>query len=400
MTADDAPEQPRRSVRVGTSHHLAHGAEAASVVSAAGDLVGLHATDPMTVYLSAWARVRDFQTADLDRALYDDRSLLKILGMRRTMFVVPVELAGVIQAACTDSIAKGERARLHRMIQEAGIATDAERWLGAVEAETLDVLHAKGAATAAELTKEVAGLRARIPFGAGKKWVGEVGVSTRLLFLLASEGRIIRGRPKGGITSSLYRWVPMDRWVPGGLPAMPKAAAQVELVRRYVGAYGPVTLADVAWWTGWPLTETRSALAASGAIEGDLGDSNGKPGHVLPENPQSAVRRVQPWVALLPALDPTVMGWQQRDSYLGEHKSALFDRNGNAGPTIWADRRIVGGWAQRSDGEIALRFLEPVNADTRRLAKEKAADLRSWLGPIRFVPRFRTPLEQELISEP
>jgi hypothetical protein len=306
----------------------------------------------------------------------------------------------VIQAACTDSIAKGERARLHRMIQEAGIATDAERWLEAVEAETLDVLHAKGAATAAELTKEVAGLRARIPFGAGKKWVGEVGVSTRLLFLLASEGRIIRGRPKGGITSSLYRWVPLDRWVPGGLLAMPKGAAQAELVRRYVGAYGPVTLADVAWWTGWTLTESRSALAASGAIEADPAASDAKPGYVLPENLQSAVGRVQPWVALLPALDPTVMGWQQRDSYLGEHKAALFDRNGNAGPTIWADGRIVGGWAQRSDGEIALRFLEPVNADTRRLAEEKAADLQSWLGPIRFVPRFRTPLEKQLISEP
>jgi hypothetical protein len=94
------------------------------------------------------------------------------------------------------------------------------------------------------------------------------------------------------------------------------------------------------------------------------------------------------------------MGWQQRDWYLGEHKARLFDRNGNAGPTIWADGRIVGGWAQRSDGEIALRFLEPVKPDTRRLVEAKAADLQSWLGPIRFVPRFRTPLEQELISKP
>jgi hypothetical protein len=395
MTVNRIVAPIERRLRLGATHHLAPESAADSVLAAAGDLVGFHATDPMTVYLSAWARVRDFQTADLDRALYDDRSLLKILGMRRTMFVVPVELAGVIQAACTESIAKGERARLHRMIQEAGIATDAQRWLDAVEAETLDVLHAKGAATAAELTKEVAGLRARIPFGTGRKWVGEVGVSTRLLFLLASEGRIIRGRPKGGITSSLYRWIPMDRWVPDGLPSMPKDAAQAELVRRYLRAYGPASLADVAWWTGWTMGETRMAIAASGSVEVDIGDNGDKPGYALPGAPRPAGRS-QPWVALLPALDPTVMGWQQRGWYLGEHKSSLFDRNGNAGPTIWSDGRIVGGWAQRSDGEIVLRFLEEVGGDTERVAQDKAADLQAWLGPIRFIPRFRTPLEQEL----
>ncbi len=372
-------------------------AAAGSVVAVAGDLVGFHATDPMTVYLSAWARVLGFQTADLDRALYDDRSLLKILGMRRTMFVVPIELAGVIQAACSESIAKGERARLYRMIADAGITKDPDRWLEVVEAETLAVLHSKGEATAAELTREVSGLRARIQFGTGRKWAGEVGVSTRLLFLLATEGRIIRGRPKGGITSSLDRWVLMDRWVPGGLATMPKAAAQIELVRRYLGVYGPATLVDVSWWTGWTIGETRTALAASGAIEVDLGDGGGRPGYVLWDaaaRPDAAAP--EPWVTLLPALDPTVMGWQQRDWYLGEHKAKLFDRNGNAGPTIWSEGRIVGGWAQRADGELALRFLEDVGLEVKDRVETRAADLQTWLGAVRFVPRFRTPLEQEL----
>jgi hypothetical protein len=221
-----------------------------------------------------------------------------------------------------------------------------------------------------------------------------------LLFLLASEGRIIRGRPKGGITSSLYRWVPMDRWVPGGLPTMPKEAAQVELVQRYLGAYGPATLADVAWWTGWTMGETKQALAASGAVEVGMGDEGENPGYVLPDAPGSATARTKPWVALLPALDPTVLGGPQRGWYLGEHKSALFDRNGNAGPTVWLDGHIIGGWAHRIDGEIAWRSLEDVGAEARHLVDEKAAGLQAWLGPIRFVPRFRTPLEQELSAKP
>ncbi len=41
----------------------------------------------------------------------------------------------------------------------------------------------------------------------------------------------------------------------------------------------------------------------------------------------------------------------------------LFDVNGNAGPTVWWDGRVVGGWSQRRDGEIVYRLLEDVGAD-------------------------------------
>ena len=63
----------------------------------------------------------------------------------------------------------------------------------------------------------------------------------------------------------------------------------------------------------------------------------------------------EPWIALLPALDPTPMGWSGRDWYLpAEHRAALFDRTGNIGPSVWCDGRIVGGWAQRPDGDDRL----------------------------------------------
>jgi len=105
----------------------------------------------------------------------------------------------------------------------------------------------------------------------------------------------------------------------------------------------------------------------------------------------------EPWVALLPALDATTMGWKDRDWYLGGYRAALFDRAGNAGPTIWVDGRIVGGWAQRPNGEIAVELLGDVGADARSRIDARAAALQAWLGDLRFVPRFRTPLEQELI---
>jgi hypothetical protein len=280
------------------------------------------------------------------------------------------------------------------MIEGAAIAEDGQRWLEAVEVETLEALHGLGEATAADLTKEVAGLREQISFGSGTKWQGTVGVSTRLLFLLSSEGRIIRGRPKGTLVSSLYRWVPMDTWVPGGLPLTSKPEAQAELVRRWLAAFGPGTRRDIQWWTGWTVAETRRALEATGAVAVDL--EGGGDGFVLPGDIDAAPRPERSWIAFLPALDATTMGWNERDWYLGPHKGRLFDTNGNAGPTIWLDGRVVGGWAQRRSGEIAFQLLEDVGADAKRRIAEKADGLRGWLGALRFIPRFRTPVEQEL----
>ena len=102
-----------------------------------------------------------------------------------------------------------------------------------------------------------------------------MGLSTRLLFLLATEARIVRGRPLGTWVSSQYRWAETAAWLDGGLPAREPEAARTELVRRWLAAFGPGTLQDLAWWTGWPLGQTRQALAAARAVEVDLDAGTG-----------------------------------------------------------------------------------------------------------------------------
>jgi hypothetical protein len=90
------------------------------------------------------------------------------------------------------------------------------------------------------------------------------------------------------------------------------------------------------------------------------------------------------------------MGWKERAWYLGPHVEAVFDRNGNAGPTVWWGGRIIGGWTQRPDGEIAYRLLEDVGNDADDAVETEAARLAAWLGDVRITPRFRTPLQREL----
>ncbi len=107
----------------------------------------------------------------------------------------------------------------------------------------------------------------------------------------------------------------------------------------------------------------------------------------------------EPSAVLLPTLDPTTMGWKERDWYLGPHASTLFDSNGNAGPTVWWDGRVVGGWSQRRDGEIVYRLLEDVGADAVDAVEAEAERVAAWLGETRFSPGFLPPFQRGLAED-
>jgi hypothetical protein len=388
-----------RRARLGLRHGLAP--KAASLEEAAARVVGLHSSDPATVFLSAWARLDDgFAPVDLEEALYVRRSLVRMLGMRRTLFVVPRDLAAVMDEACTKALVPGERKRLVRMLEEQGVtpAAKGERWLNRVETKTVDALAARGEATARELTRDVPELGAKLSFGEGKTWGGTVGVSTRVLFLLATESRIVRTRPVGTWNSGQYRWATTQRWL--GEPLMPidHDDACAELLRRWLRTFGPATSADIRWWTGWTARLATRTLEAVGAVEVGLDEGVG---YVLPDDVEPAPR-AGPWAALLPGLDPTIMGWKGRTWYLGDFGPRLFDRNGNAGPTVWANGRVVGGWTQTAEGEVVVDLLEAVDARTRNRIDAERKRLRAWLADVRVKPRGRVaaPLELALAKPP
>ena len=381
-----------RRARVGARHALA--SRVGSVEEAALAIVALHSSDPATVYLSARARVQGFEPEALEEALYVRKSLVRMLGMRRTLFVVPRDLAPVMHEACTKALIPRERTRLVRMLEQQGVARPGrgERWLDRVQAKTLAALEDAGEASARGLTPAVPELANRLVFGAGSSWEASVGVSTRVLFMLATEGRIVRTRPLGAWTSGQYRWSTVERWLGGPLAAIDHEEACAELLRRWLGRFGPATTMDIRWWTGWTARLTASTLSEVGAVAVRLGEAEG---WVLPDDLE-AVAAPEPWVAFLPGLDPTVMGWKERAWYLGRHESELFDRNGNAGPTLWANGRSIGAWGQTDAGDIAIKLHARAGADVRSLIETERERLRSWLGDVRIRTRFGTALERSL----
>ncbi len=241
-----------------------------SVAAITGALVGLHATDPATPYLSLWARIPGFVTGDLDTELYQQRSVVKHLAMRRTLWVVNAEDLAMIQPAASDRVAANERRRLVADVQKAGVAQDGEGWLDAACAAVL-------------------------------RHLAEIGA--------------------------------------------------------------------------------------------EAVDLHGSPGFALADD-LDPEPDTEPWCALLPGLDPTTMGWSQRDWYLGGHREQVFDRNGNAGPTAWWHGRVVGGWSQDADGRVQLQLLEDPGRDGRRALSKRADVLTTWLDGVRIPPRFPSPLSK------
>jgi hypothetical protein len=380
-------DQRRR--RLAARHHLA--APAADPVQVARAVVALHATDPASVHVSVQARTGGLPVPAIESALYADRSLVRMLGIRRTMFVVPTDLVPVMQAAATDAVAVTQRRRYQQLIADGGGGDGA--WLREVEADTLAVLTELGAATGAQLSTRVPALRTQVVVNPEKPYGGATSITTWVLLLLSADGHIVRGRPRGTWVSSQYEWAPTATWLPDEPAPWTRAEARAELVRRYLAAFGPATMADVQWWTGWSGRDTAAALRDVGPAEVALDD--GGTGLVLAED-AGDVPDPGPSVALLPALDPTPMGWKHRDWFLGPHAVPLFDRSGNIGPTVWVDGRIVGGWGQRPDGGVAVRLLQDVGAAATAAVETERARLSDWFGGVRITPRFRTPLEREL----
>jgi len=255
-------------------------------------------------------------------------------------------------------------------------------------------LEAQGEAFTSDLTKAVPMLAKRLRVGAGTRFEATQSAGSRVLPQLAMAGRVSRGRPRGSWANGQYRWVPTSSWLGGDLDEIEPAAAQAELLRRWLAAFGPATETDVRWWTGWTVRETHAALAV---LPHAVVDLDGAEAFVLADD-LDPTERPEPSAALLPTLDPTTMGWKRRDWYLGGHEPVLFDRSGNAGPTVWWDGGVVGGWSQRRDGEIVFRLLEDVGGDAVRAVAAEAERVASWLGDVRFAPGFLPPFQRELAA--
>lgn len=363
-----------RRARMARRHGIAPQHRVADPVAATRAMTVLHSTEPPTPYLSVHARVDGVTRADVDRALYDDRTLVKQLAMRRTLFVFPRDLLPAAWGSASERVAGAEGRRIAKDVEKAGIAPDGEAWLVAARARVLAHLddHPDGIATA-DLRPLFPELATPVDVSAGSLWN-----YTRLLTHLGLTADVVRGPNTGHWRISRPLWVPMERWL--GEQPVPSSHDEgyAELVRRWLRTFGPGTETDVVWWLGATKGAVRRALADLGAVSVSL--ESGETGWLLPDDlePEPVV---EPWAALLPVLDPTLMGWKQRDWYLDPaHVPYLFDTNGNGGTTAWVDGRVVGCYVQDAGGVVHVVLRDDPGAEARAALDTEAERLTGWLA--------------------
>lgn len=389
-------EQRRRALV--RRHHLS--GDAADPEAVTRSLVALHATDPATVYLSVLARSASSTLDDVAAAMYDRRSLVRWMAMRRTLFVVPREDVPVVQAAVSTPLAAVLRRRLVGQLERNGseprVPRDTAGWLTSLEEQVERALIERGSATGAQLRDDVPGLATLIP--ARAPFDRPQHVTTSLLTLMSAAGRLVRGTPTGAWTSRHHRWEPVAHWWPDGLPVVDPAVAQRDLARRWLAGYGPATIEDLQWWTGWNKTTTTHVLSQLAVEAVDL---HGRPGIGLidVDGDDDALEAPEPTATLLPALDATPMGWKHREWFLGIDPGHLFDSAGNIGPTLWWDGEVVGSWAITSHGDVRTALLADRGKTADDAIARAAASLRRRLGGTVVTPAARTPMERTLSAD-
>ncbi len=384
--------------------HLLPGTHLTDVVQVTRNIVALHATEAAGPHLSLWARVPDFQRQALEDALYDRRELAKVLCMRVTLHVVPSDGLPLFFQAYVERRAQAEFRDGEYLLLQAGLcqAEEAGALLNELHRQVLATLAEKGPSTVQEFSQAVPELKARVRHDVGKPYEGEFSIGSRLVPGMCALGLLIRARPRGTWRSHLYEYAVLSDWLPDvDLDWVTPQEARAWLVRRYLSAFGPATFDDVQWWTGFSRGETEEALIAlkpevvkvtfegwgSGYLM--LGDDIQQLRHFAPPD--------APYVFFLPGLDPYIMGYGDRRRFLVPgHRAKVFDRAGNAMPTVWANGQVVGAWGQRKDGSVIYGLFEPVGEEEQALLAGKVQRLEGFLGGEFLPPRTHTPFTRAL----
>ncbi len=347
-------------------HHLDRRAPREKLVEVVRELAGVQAQVLSAAYLSLWARVDGLSIAQLDAALYAERTLVKTWAMRAT-----VHLLASRELPCY-TLGLGDAWRVHAqwLARSSGIAPEA---IDAV-VDAIGRGLARGPSTRKELAEHVrrelgAELAAVITPGGG------------VMKHACGDGVACFGPPRGQEITFVRvdEWLPVDGWM-----ALSKDEAEEELLRRYLRAFGPATVTDFAYWTGMPL---RDARPIAGRIQGELVEVtlDGKRALLLAEDVE-ALERVQPSrsIRLLPNFDVYLLGHRDKSHLVDDaHYKAVYRNAGWISQTVQVDGRVAGIWTHRRSGRRLAVHVEPfekLDQDVVASIHAEAEDLARFLG--------------------
>ena len=346
-------------------HHLLDRVAPDEAIAAVERICGLHAQVMSSAELSLHARVEGLDRDAVQRMLWEQRSLYKTWAMRGTLHLLPARELGLWRAALSTYRREENRSWLNgwKMTRE-----EMERLLEAVNAALRD----------AQLTREALADAVTERTGDPKLRERVLGSWGPFLKPSAFRGELCFAPSDG----QHVRFTHPDTWLPEAVEHDPQEALR-EVVRRYLGAYGPATRDDLSRWWAFLTPAQAGRLLAEVAEEVDI---DGLPAYLPAEHvAQAQASEPSRMLRLLPAFDPYVAGAPRAGHgiFPVERRSEIYRQAGWLTPVIVVDGVIAGVFRQERKGarlEVALQPFEPLPKWARAAAEAEAERIAGWLG--------------------
>ncbi len=336
---------------------LVRRAPAGSLVEVAGRIGGLHAQVLSAADLQAWSRVEGHARGDLDRALWEERSLVKTWLMRGTLHAVPARDLPVYVGALHNR-GHWENAWL-RAFGATGLQM--ERLIEAI-ADALDGKCLTRAELIAAVTPKV-----------GKALAAEMGSGWGTFFKPAARRGILCFGPSQGQNVTFVR---ADQWL--GLSfELEREEARVELVRRYLRAFAPAGPADFTRWLG----SSRAVPQVWAELADELVEVEPKRFALAADVPLLGTRATG--VKLLPGFDGYVLHPNTDRPVPAEFMPRVSRTAGWISPTIVERGRVVGTWSHLVKGgrlELTVEPFAPLTKTAAAAVRREARSLARYLG--------------------
>ena len=328
-----------------------------SVDAALERLVALQAQLPSAPYVALWSRLAGFERAHLTDRLVD-HSIVKATSMRATLHL----LAANDHVRIRPTLEPLFEAALAAITKKRGVLVDRADLLAAAR-PFID----ESARTFAEIS---AMLSARWP----DHDVGAMRYTVRTQLPLVQVPRADGWGFPGNPTFALA-----ETWLGGPIEAPPDPAA---LVRRYLAAFGPATVADIQSWTG--LASLKDVVRSMGDELVTIKDDRKRTLFDLPDSPRPSADVPAP-VRFLPEFDNVLSGHKDRLRFIAdEHRPKVYLPALRVAPTILIDGFVAGVWKFESAKRSASLIVEPfgaITAETRRELLAEGEQLARFLDP-------------------
>ncbi len=366
-----------------SGHHLDRPAPKARLAEVVADACGIQAQVMAAAQLALRVRLRGLTLEDVERALWQDRSVARVWCMRGTVHLVPSdELAAFVRGPSTRQLGRvaAWMARSNapsgsemRLVEAACAAMDQPRTRGDIAAHVRDTLG---------VSIEKRGSRGwGSPSDASGFRVGRLVFTVPDLAFIASYQALACFGPDNGQGSTFVR---PDAWLPS-FRDMTLEDAEDALLRRYLHAFGPATAADFAAWS--ILTVSRAKLIWS-RLEKEMAPA------VLDDRTVWVLRRDLPrltrarlarrTVRLLPYFDSFLMGHRGRDHLVdAAHYKRIYRPAGWVYPAVLVDGRVAGEWSYERQGKglrVRIQPYGPLDADTQEGVRREAEDVARFLA--------------------